>query len=218
MPEIKDASPAPGDAVAGDAAIPCVALTLDGVNGQGPTLAGRAALQGGSLVLLPASEFLFNQSGTATFGFPASTRVTGKYTLVVGKITVSGWGDGAAMGFYPGALGAPSRGLLGLPTGPGLGVFAESYRASMSVARRDAISAGDFVSTRPTTSLLGLDPVPFTLAVRFTYASGSLTLDGVPGTITSAHKSISSLALGAACTNENPQGFTITDFSATACP
>jgi hypothetical protein len=201
-----------------DAAPPCTSLSFEPGNGRTPVVSGLASLTTSRLTLLPASELTFNQSGTAVFTFPASTRVTGSYKLVVGQISVSGHGDGAAMALYPSAPGPGSRALLGVPAGPGVGVFFESMKASMSANQKDYIAGGDFVDTRPTASWKALTPAPFSLEVQFSFVQGVLTLDGVSGSRTSIHRTVTSLAFGAACTMENPQGFAITDFSAKACP
>ncbi len=208
----------PDSAPPGDAATPCTPLSFEPGNGRTPSVSGLASLTTSRLTLLPASELTFNQSGTAVFTFPASTRVTGSYKLVVGQISVSGHGDGAAMALYPSAPGPGTRALLGIPTGPGVGVFFESMKASMSANQKDYIAGGDFGDTRPTTSWKALTPAPFSLEVQFSFVQGVLTLDGVSGSRTSIHRTITSLAFGAACTMENPQGFAITDFSAKACP
>jgi hypothetical protein len=172
----------------------------------------------GTLTLLPRDPFAFNQSGTAVFSFPPSTKVKGSFSLVVGSPPSSGHGDGAALAFYPSAPGAASRGLFGLPAGPGVGVFWESYRASMSAAKRDQATAGDFTTVRPTNRLFGLADPPFQSEVSFVLEAGRLTLSIGGASVTTAHRSFSALAFGASCTLENPQGFAITDFSATACP
>lgn len=196
----------------------CVVLTLDPASKLGPVLSGRARVDGGTLTLLPGDPFAFNQSGTAVFSFPPSTKVKGAFAVVVGRPPSSGYGDGAALAFYPSAPGAPSRGLFGLASGPAVGVFLESYRASMSAAKRDQATAGDFTTVRPTNRLFGLDDPPFRSEVSFVLELGRLTLSVGGSAVTTVHKTFSALAFGAACTLENPQGFAITDFSATACP
>jgi len=215
-PLVLDATP--DSAPPGDAALPCTALSFEPGNGRTPAVTGLASLTTSRLTLLPASELTFNQSGTAVFTFPASTRVTGSYKLIVGQISVSGHGDGAAMALYPSAPGPGSRALLGVPAGPGVGIFFESMKASMSANQKDYIAGGDFVDTRPTASWKALTPAPFSLEVQFSFVQGVLAIDGVSGSRASIHKTITSLAFGAACTFENPQGFAITDFSAKACP
>ncbi|MFO0644201.1 MAG: hypothetical protein U0183_33580 [Polyangiaceae bacterium] len=215
-PEADSALPdAPAEAAAEGGA--CVVLTLDPTSKLGPVLSGRARVEGGTLTLLPGDPFAFNQSGTAVFSFPPSTKVKGAFAVVVGRPPSSGYGGGAALAFYPSAPGAPSRGLFGLAAGPAVGVFLESYRASMSATKRDQATAGDFTTVRPTSRLFGLDDPPFRSEVSFVLELGRLTLS-VGGAVTTAHRSFSALAFGAACTLENPQGFAITDFSATACP
>lgn len=210
-------APADASTEAAPEAGACVTLTLEPSSKLGPVLSGRARVDGGTLTLLPGDPFAFNQSGTAVFSFPPSTKVKGAFAVVVGRPPSSGYGDGAALAFYPSAPGAPSRGLFGLAAGPAVGVFLESYRASMSAAKRDQATAGDFMTVRPTSRLFGLDDPPFRSEVSFVLEAGRLTLS-VGGAVTTAHRSFSALAFGAACTLENPQGFAITDFSATACP
>ena len=116
-PEADSALPdAPAEAAAEGGA--CVVLTLDPTSKLGPVLSGRARVEGGTLTLLPGDPFAFNQSGTAVFSFPPSTKVKGAFAVVVGRPPSSGYGDGAALAFYPSAPGAPSRGLFGLAAGP----------------------------------------------------------------------------------------------------
>ncbi len=200
-----------------DAPAPCVVLSLSSASGgRLPTLAGRASMGGTQLTLLPADDFAFNQSGSATWKFPASTRITGSYELAIGSPVSSGYGDGTAIGFYAGTPGATTPALLGLGAGPGAGAFYDSQKSSMSAAKRSTFGLGTFDVTRNQPTNASLATPPLNRKVAFEVTPAKVTVDGA--SLTTAIGSVSALMLGATCTQENPQGFAVTGFTAQACP
>lgn len=195
----------------------CVTLALSTANGgRLPTLAGRASLGGTQLTLLAADAFAFNQSGSATWKFPASTRVTGSYELATGSPVSSGYGDGAAIGFYPGTPGAATPALLGLGAGPGAGAFYDSAKSSMGAASRSTFGLGTFDGVRNQPMSASLPTPPFNRKISFEVTPTKVTVDGA--SLTTATGPVSALMLAAACTQENPQGFAVIGFTAQACP
>ncbi len=198
-----------------DSAPPCVALSLDPAKGITPTVSGTAVLTATRLTLQAADQ---KPWGTGLFVFPPSTHLVGAYRVVFGSAaTFSSFGDGAAMGLYGPAPGASRVVLLGLPTGPGLGLF---FASKASLLDDSNMIAGDFIQERPTTVLMKLPTsLPFTLDVGFAFHRGVLTVDGITRSTVSAHTTIERLAFGgAAAASSTSPGFAITAFSAEACP
>ncbi len=196
---------------------PCVTLSLSTANGgRLPTLAGRASIGGTQLTLLPADGFAFNQSGSATWTFPASTRITGSYELAIGSPVSSGYGDGTAIGFYASTPGASTPALLGLGAGPGAGAFYDSQKSSMSAASRSTFGLGTFGGVRNQPTNTALPTPPFNRKITFEVTSTKVIVDGA--SLTTATGPVSAVMLGATCTQENPQGFAVIGFTAQACP
>lgn len=200
-----------------DGPAPCLTLSLSTANGgRLPTLTGRASIGGTQLALLPADSFAFNQSGSATWTFPASTRITGSYELAIGSPVSSGYGDGTAIGFYAGTPGASTPALLGLGAGPGFGAFYDSQKSSMSASSRSQLSIGTFTTARGTARSVSIATPPLNRKITFELTPAKVTFDGITSDV--ALGSISSIVLGATCTLENPQGFAVIGFTAQACP